>query len=119
MANSPSNHVVRWTARLFVLMLFLFSGASGWAGAGGSISGTIRDHSGAVIPDVAVVVRNVDTGVGRTASTNSDGFFAFNAIPVGHYEMEISHAGFKPYKRTGLVIDVDTALKVDVPLEIE
>src|ERR1700687_5775396 len=105
-------------AQIFSLILFLFSCAPVWAGAGGSISGTIKDRSGAVIPDVAVIVRNVDTGVERTSSTNGDGFFAFTVIPVGHYEMEISHAGFKPYKRTGLVIDVDTALKVDVPLEV-
>src|SRR6266849_1791415 len=102
--------------QILSLTLLLSFSASVWAGAGGSISGTIKDHSGAVIPDVAVIVRNVDTGVERTSSTNGDGFFAFTAIPVGHYEMEISHAGFKPYKRTGLVIDVDTALKVDVPL---
>jgi hypothetical protein len=118
MANSPSNHVVRWTARLFVLMLFLFSGASVWAGAGGSISGTIKDRSGAVVPDVTVIVRNVDTGVERTSSTNSDGFYAVTAVPIGHYDLEVSHPGFKPYKRTGLVIDVDTAVKIDVPLDI-
>ncbi len=100
------------------LTLMLSFSASVCVGAGGSISGTIKDTSGAVIPNVAVTVRNVDTGVERTSNTNGDGLFAFTAIPVGHYEMEIRRTGFKPYKRTGLVIDVDTALKVDVPLEV-
>ena len=96
MANAPIRLGNPRILQTFSLILLLFFSASAWAGAGGSISGTIKDHSGAVIPDVAVIVRNVDTGVERTASTNSDGFFAFNAIRVGHYEMEISRAGFKP-----------------------
>src|ERR1700687_3042333 len=105
-------------AQIFSLILFLFSCAPVWAGAGGSISGTIKDRSGAVIPDVGVIVRNVDTGVERTSATNGDGFYAFTAIPGGHYEIEISHTGFKPYRRTGLLIDVDTALKADVVLDL-
>ena len=78
----------------------------------------MKDSTGAVIPNTAVVIRNTDTGVARTSNTNDDGLYAFTAIPVGHYEIEVSHSGFKPYKRTGLAIDVDTVLKVDIPLEV-
>jgi hypothetical protein len=104
--------------RILALSVFLFSCVSAWAGAGGSISGTVKDHSGAVIPNVTVIVRNVDTSVERSSNSNGDGLYAFSAIPVGHYEIAVNHTGFKPYKRTGLIIDVDKALKVDVTLDI-
>ena len=104
--------------RIIGLTVFFFSCASVWGAVGGSISGTVTDHTGAVIPGVVVVLRNIDTGIERTSNTNADGLYAFTAIPVGHYDIVVSQTGFKPYKRTGLILDVDTALKVDVPLDV-
>jgi hypothetical protein len=86
--------------------------------AGGSISGTVRDAAGGVIPGAAVLVRNVETGAQQMVDTNANGFYAFTALPVGHYEMETSFSGFKPNKRTGLVIDVGTKLQIDVDMEL-
>ena len=88
------------------------------AATGGSLSGTIRDATGGAIPRVSVIVRNQATGFQQTATTNDEGFYAFPALDVGAYEIDITFPGFKPYKRTGLVIDVGTKLEVDVPLEV-
>lgn len=110
-------HATTRTAQILVATLLL-SCACASAGSAGSISGSVKDSTGAVIPNTAVVMRNTETAFSRISSTNDDGLYAFTAIPVGHYEIEVSHSGFKPYKRTGLVIDVDTSLKVDVPLEV-
>jgi len=111
-------HAIRIAARITLLTLFLFSCARTWAATGGSISGTITDAIGGVIPSATVTVRNLDTAIAQTTSTNSEGFYAFTNLPVGRYELEIIHDGFKPYKRTGLVIDVNTALRVDQELTI-
>ena len=89
-----------------------------WADSGGSVSGTVKDVSGGVIQNTAVVLRNVDTSVTQTVNTNSDGVYAFPAVPVGRYELEVAADGFKPYKRTDLVIDVGTKLLADVNLEV-
>jgi hypothetical protein len=86
------------------------------ADTGGSISGTVTDQSGAGIPDTNVTALNLDTTVQQTAMTNANGFFNFTALPVGRYEIEIVREGFQTYKRTDLVIDVDTKLRVDVAL---
>lgn len=86
--------------------------------AGGSISGTVKDMTGAVVPVASVKVRNLGTGVQQSTQTNSDGFFAFPSIPVGQYEIDISRPGFKPFKRTGVAIDVNTRLEVDVTLQM-
>jgi hypothetical protein len=91
--------------------------ASAQAG-GGSISGTVKDMTGAVVPVADVSVRNLATGAERTTQTNTEGFYAFPTLPIGKYELDISRPGFKPYKRIGLVIDVDTKLEADVTLEM-
>jgi Carboxypeptidase regulatory-like domain len=84
----------------------------------GSISGTVRDASGSVIADLAVIARNVDTGSQQNATSNQDGFYAFTTLQVGRYDMETFRAGFKPYKRSGLTIDVGTKLLIDITLEL-
>jgi len=84
----------------------------------GSISGTVTDQSGAVIPDTTVTALDLDTTVQQTTKTNTNGFYNFTALPVGRYEIEILREGFEPYKRTGLVIDVNSQLRADVTLSM-
>jgi hypothetical protein len=88
------------------------------ADTGGSISGTVKDSTGGVVPNIAVTVRNVDTSIQQTANTNANGYYVFPLLPVGRYEIEVSSDGFKPYKRTGLAMDVNTKLQADVSLEV-
>jgi hypothetical protein len=102
---------------LVVLMLSLFAVTS-WAGIGGSISGTVKDASGAVVPNVDVSAVNVETGVQHHGATNGQGFYSFVSLPIGHYNMAIQKAGFKPYQRTGITVDANSTLKVDAVLAI-
>ena len=88
------------------------------ADTGGSISGTVTDQSGGVVPDTTVSVLNLDTTVQQTTKTNGNGFYNFAALPVGRYEIEIVREGFKPYKRTGLVIDINSELRADISLSM-
>jgi len=117
--QKPHFSNARWTEGLPILALLvvLLSG-SVWAATGGSISGTITDANGGAIPGAAVTIRNLDTTIAQTTTSSSEGFYAFTNLPVGRYELEIIHEGFKPYKRTGLVIDVNTELRVDQELTI-
>lgn len=105
---------------ILVVVLALFclkqSNASAQV-SGGSISGTVKDMTGAVVPASNVSIRNVATGVQQSTQTNSDGFYAFPAVPVGQYELDISRPGFKPYQRA-ITIDVNTKLEADVTLEM-
>jgi hypothetical protein len=88
------------------------------ADTGGSVSGTVKDSTGGVVPNIAVTVRNIETSVQQTVNTNASGYYVFPILPVGRYEIEIAPQGFKPYKRTGLVIDVNIKLQEDVSLEV-
>ncbi len=101
---------------LFSLMLSPFSAFVATADTGGSISGTVTDQTGAVVPDTTVTALNLDTTVQQTTKTNSNGSYTLTNLPVGRYEIEIIRDGFKPYKRTGLVIDMNAALREDISL---
>ncbi len=103
-----------WITALAILAV----GTCAWAQTGGGISGTVRDPDQGAIPDIAVIARNSETGAQQTVSTNAEGFYAFTALPVGHYDLQAFRPGFKPYTRTGLIIDVGTKLQIDIPLEI-
>ena len=84
----------------------------------GSISGTVTDPTGAVMPGVSVVALNTDTGIQTTTQTNAAGFYNFPALPTGHYEVRITEKGFEEYRQTGLVLDVNTALRVDATMKV-
>jgi hypothetical protein len=100
-------------------LLILLTGSAAWAqSSSGSISGTVKDPSGGVIPGAPVSAVNTATGVVQTTQTNSDGFFAFPSLAVGQYEINVTPTGFRPYRRTGLVVDVNSKLQVDVQLQV-
>jgi len=88
------------------------------AGVTGSISGTVTDSTGGVIPNASVVALNTETGIKHTTQTNREGFYVFPVLPVGHYNVTIASKGFKEYRQTGLVINFNSALRVDVGLAV-
>ena len=68
----------------------------------GSISGVVKDESGAVIPGATVVVTNVGTGVKRSVSTDSGGRYRAPGLDPGSYELEGRAAGFQTELRKGI-----------------
>jgi hypothetical protein len=89
-----------------------------FAGVGGSISGTIKDPSGAAIANASVIVVNSATGVHHSATTDGRGGYSFPVLPVGIYVLEANQPGFKSYRRTGITLDTNSALLLDVVLQI-
>ena len=99
------------------LFLFLAIGLT-WASIAGSISGLVTDSTGAVIPGATVVATNTQTGVKTTVTTDAKGFYSLPALPVGTYDLQVSQIGFKTYTETGLVINANSALRVDATLSV-
>jgi hypothetical protein len=106
------------TALSLSLALLVFFVADSWAGVGGSISGTVSDASGAVVPKATIKATNTDKGVERQAMADDRGFYSFPDLPIGRYDIVIEKPGFKSYRRRGVSIDADSALVVDAALEI-
>src|SRR5580658_7772054 len=71
------------------LCLFSWLPLSAWGSVGGSISGTVTDPSGAVVPKATVTATNTDTGIKQSVASDEKGFYSFPSLPVGHYDLEV------------------------------
>lgn len=104
------------------LALAVLVGLSGWlvtwGAVTGRISGTVKDPTGAVVPGAQITVLETQTGIKSATVTDTAGFYSFPSLPVGHYSLEVKSSGFKDFKQTSLVLDVNTAVTVDIPLEL-
>ncbi len=88
------------------------------ANDGGSISGTITDPHGAAVSGATVAASETATGSKQTRLTDSQGFYSFQTLPVGRYDIEIQAPGFRPLKRNGIVIDVESKIAIDAALTL-
>ena len=84
----------------------------------GTISGTVQDSSGAMIPGTGIAVINVNTNERRAQQSNADGSYLFALIPPGTYRIEAESAGFKKMIRPNVVVEVNQSLRIDIALEI-
>ncbi len=89
-----------------------------WAGTTGSISGSLKDPTGALVAGATVQIINVAQGVHNKIASDANGSFIFPSLPVGRYDLQIEAPGFKSEKRTGLVIDADAVLRIDAILQL-
>ncbi len=100
---------------LFVPLLFA-GGVTQSQVVGGTISGTVVDPLGAVVPRAVVVVRNEDTGGERRLTTDGSGAYAAPSIPVGTYTLSVSGEGFALQVRTGIALTVGQAVRLEILL---
>jgi Carboxypeptidase regulatory-like domain len=84
----------------------------------GTIAGSVRDPSGAVLVGADITVTNVNTGVDYKTKTNETGeFVAPNLIP-GEYSIKVAQSGFKTLERKGILLQVNARVAVDLSLEV-
>jgi len=95
-----------------------FSATSLHAQGYGTISGTVTDPSGAVVTGATVVATQVQTGTAMTTDTGKDGRYVFPSLLPAPYVLSVSAAGFELYKRTGIVLEADQALTVNIALKV-
>ncbi|MCU1232150.1 MAG: hypothetical protein JWP63_117 [Candidatus Solibacter sp.] len=84
----------------------------------GTISGFVKDPSGAIIPKAQVTVRNEATGTERVVSTNDSGFYTVTNIPSGLYTVKVEAPGFKKYESVNNKLDTSASLGIDVTLTV-
>jgi hypothetical protein len=106
--TAPQQKPSRGTAFIAGLLLagLFFSLSAFGQNANGSLTGTVQDPSGAVIPGATVIMKNDASGVERRTVSNSDGFFSINAVQVGDYTVTIQAQGFEQYQQKGVHFDV-------------
>ncbi len=104
-----------------LLLALIFTGAAADAHAQittATIVGTITDEGGLALPGATVTGRNVDTGFTRTVPADEVGAYRLEFLPIGKYSVEVALSGFKTITRSGLVLNVNDTVKVDVTLQI-
>ncbi len=84
----------------------------------GTISGTVTDSTGAVVPGAVVKVTNVSTGVTRTFTTNTVGIYSANSLIPGVYKVEAQAKGFKTAVADKILLEVNANPKVDLALTV-
>ncbi len=109
------------TSLLSVALLCGGGSVSSWMHAQvttGQIQGTVMDAQSGLIPDVEVAVVNTATGQRFTNTSNEAGEFRLRSLPVGSYTVEVEHAGFKRYVRSGVEITQNQMVRLTIALEI-
>ena len=82
----------------------------------GSISGIVRDPSGAGIPNAKVVLTNEDTNIAVSTTTGSDGEYTFSLVKIGHYSVSASGTGFQTVQQKNVTVDVQQKINLDISL---
>lgn len=85
---------------------------------GASLSGTVTDLSGAVVPNAKVVIQDVATGVSRTAITDKAGLYVAPNLLPGSYKLTISAAGFQTQVETGITLTVGAQQVLNVSMKV-
>jgi len=118
--NNPPVHYREKTARArwLATVLLAFVSPALCASDGGSLLGTITDPTGTAIPGAKVTATEAATAVKQTIATDGRGFYAFQGLPVGLYDVQVDAAGFQPLRRTGVAINVNSKVVVDASLAI-
>ena len=84
----------------------------------GTISGVVHDSSGAVVAQAEVVATETSTNFKRSATSDTNGEYRLLALPAGNYTVEATAPGFEKFLTTGITIQVNDQLRVDVNLKI-
>jgi len=83
----------------------------------GSISGTVTDAQGAVVPDATVTITSIERNTSDSTKTNDSGLYVKDRLLPGTYKVTIEKAGYKQGLVTSVVVNVDSQAKTDVTLE--
>src|SRR5882672_12852665 len=103
------------TAALLVLFAF---GAASAQESRGSLTGKVSDQNGAVLPGATVVIKNTDTNVTSTGTTNDEGSYTFPLLQPGRYSLTVTATGFATATREGIQISVSEKRTLDVPMQV-
>ena len=99
------------------VLVWLFMCVSGLAQTLGTVTGVVKDASGAVIPGATVTVTNTGTNAAREAQSNESGSYSFPALPPGNYTVKAELQGFRTVQHPA-ELHVEQTLRVDFTMEI-
>src|SRR3979411_1452088 len=104
----------------FVVLVFspLLSPTAHAQVAGATITGTVSDQSGGVLPQAAIAIKNIATGITRTSTTCTAGFYSVPNLLPGSYEIRASAQGFSTELQTGITLTVGEQQVLNLTLQV-
>src|SRR5215510_6877654 len=115
------SHLFREAKRSIAAMCLVFAVNGSMALAQtptATVTGQVRDSSGAAVPGARVVARNVQTNIEREAVTSENGDYTIPLLNVGEYQVLVEKQGFKKAVQTGLILQIDQKARLDFTLQI-
>jgi iron complex outermembrane recepter protein len=109
---------VRRFALPVVLLVFAAASPSAFAQNTASLSGTVRDSTGSVVPGAAVTASNIATRAERSAVSDADGRYQLSGLPAGRYELRVVLSGFRTEVRT-VELNADAVVDFDLGVELQ
>src|SRR5436309_2912794 len=103
---------------LVILLSALFFAAHAQTTTVGTISGTVRDEKGAVVPRAEVSIESEGTGISRTVSSDDNGFYLVPSLPAGSYTISTAPSGFKKTVASGVDLHVAENKVVNLDLQV-
>jgi len=111
--------MTNWKALLPAALLALLAGVTALGQTTtATLSGVIRDASGAVVPDAKVSAKNTNTGATRDTTTDSEGRYSLTNLGPGQYEVRAERAGFRTAMQSGVILNVGGATVVDLTVQV-
>ena len=105
--------------RIWLVSAFLLSASAGFGQTVlATVTGTVTDSTGAVIPNAPVALKNVDTGQTYTGASSGTGNYTVSQLPVGDYDLNIAVSGFKTYSHTKFHLSAGQTMREDVALTV-
>jgi Carboxypeptidase regulatory-like domain len=99
---------------------FAFSVACAGLAAGqatsGDLAGTVRDTTGALLPNASIVVKAESTGVSTIITTNSSGEFHASNLPADKYDLSVTATGFQTFNVHGVLVELNKTSTQDVAM---
>jgi Carboxypeptidase regulatory-like domain len=108
---------MRNVAPFFAVLILCFLSTLSSAQTEASLSGVVTDQTGAALRDVAVTIKNVDTGATRTIATDGGGRYEASGLRPGRFEVRAAKQGFADETRTGISLAVGQDATVDIKMQ--
>ena len=116
LSNRPHRLTRSWL--LLGLLILLGWPAATLGQVTARMRGTITDPSGAGVPSATVTAKDTETGISRSTTTEADGTYLLRALPVGLYEVTAAKSGFQDFTRSGIHLNVNQEVTIDVRLRV-
>ena len=106
---------VLWLALIAMLLVLT---PRGWGQANSTVTGSVADTTGAMVPNATITLTNTATSQTRETTANSVGEYQFPAVDVGNYTLTVTAPGFQKYTKTGIVVNVAQTREENVALSV-